>query len=121
MIRRFVRAVIHNATITLAEAAFPISLRIDPIILRAADVLPLEEVEIVNVATGERFITFAEPAVEGSGVVRVHSGTAHHVREGDVITIVSYGLLHDGQTLNHRAKSITLDGQNRVVSLDETT
>lgn len=119
MIRRFVRAVIHNATVTTVEATFPISLRIDRIILRAADVLPLEEVEIVNVSTGERFTTFAEPAAEGSGVVRVHSGSEHHVRAGDLISIVSYGWLHDGQTLNHRAKSITLDAQNRITALTE--
>ncbi len=120
MIRRFVRAVVHNATVTTADASFPISLSVDPIILRAADVLPLEEVEVVNVSTGERFTTFAEPAVEGSGVVRVHAGSSHHVRSGDVISIVSYGLLHDGQTLNHHARSITLDADNRVVSLIET-
>lgn len=119
MIRRFVRGVIHNATVTSAEATWPVSVRVDPILLRALDVLPLEEVEIVNTGTGDRFTTWIAAATEGSGEVRVHSGTNHHVRRGDLISIVSHGLLHDGQTLNHRAKIVTVDSQNRVVSLAE--
>jgi len=40
-------------------------------------------------------------------------------RAGDIISILSYGTLHDGQTLAHRAKVITLDAANRIVSLTE--
>ena len=119
MIRRFARAVIHNATVTHAESGWPVSLRIDPVLLRSADLRPFEEVEIVNTATGGRWRSWAEPAAEGSGELRVQSGPDHHVRAGDVVTIVSYGLLHDGQTLAHKAKVLTLDASNRVVSLSE--
>lgn len=119
MIRRFVRAVIHNATVTTAEPGLPVSVRIDPILLRSADVRPFEEVEVVNPMTGARWRSWAEPAAEGSGEIRVQSGNDRHVRTGDIITIVSYGLLHDGQTLAHKAKVLTLDPQNRVVSLTE--
>lgn len=119
MIRRFVRAVIHNATVTNAEAGWPVSLRVDPVLLRSAGVRLFEEVEIVNTTTGSRWRSWAEPAEEGTGELRVHSGPDHHVRAGDVVTIVSYGLLHDGQTLGHKAKVLTLDSANRVVSLIE--
>ena len=119
MIRRFVRAVIHNATVTSADSAWPVSLRIDPVLLRSADLRPFEEVEIVNTATGNRWTTWVEPAGEASGEVRVQSGSASHVRTGDLITIASYGMLHDGQTLAHKAKVLTLDAQNRVVTLTE--
>jgi aspartate 1-decarboxylase len=119
VIRRFVRGVIHNATVTEADADWPVALRIDSVLLRSIEVLPLEEVEIVNTSTGHRFTTWADAAAEGSGEVSVHAGANHHVRRGDVITIVSHGLLHDGQTLNHRATIVTVDTQNRVVSLTE--
>ena len=119
MIRRFVRSVIHNATVTAASASWPVTLRVDPILLRAIDVLPLEEVEVVNTTTGRRFAIWTEAGEEGSGEVRVHGGSDAHVRRGDVISIVSHGLLHDGQTLSHRAKIVTVDAQNRVVSLTE--
>ena len=118
MIRRFVRSVIHNATVTAADSAWPVSLRLDPVLMRAIEVLPLEEVEIVNTSTGERFATWVEEGA--SGEVRVHGGTSHHVRAGDVITIVSHGLLHDGQTLTHKGKIVTLDAKNGIVALVES-
>lgn len=114
MIRRLVRAAILQGTVTPSDAQSP-ALRIDPIVLRAANILPLEEVEIVNAATGARLSTWAEAAEEGSGVLAVPG-----VRAGDLVTIVSYGLLHDGQTLAHRAKLVTLDGTNRIIAITET-
>lgn len=119
MMRSLLRSVIHNATVTAADAASPVSVRLDPILLRAAELLPLEQVDVVNVANGERFTTYVEPAPEGSGEVRVHGGETHHVRAGDIISILCWGYLHDGQTLGHKAKLVTLDGGNRVVALLE--
>jgi aspartate 1-decarboxylase len=110
MMRRLVRAAIQNATVTHGSA---LTLRIDPLILRAANILPLEEVELVNHATGERVTTFAEEAAGGG---EVH---APRMRAGDVISIVSWGLLHDGQTLNHTAKIVTVDGKNQETAVME--
>lgn len=109
MMRRLVRAAVQNATVTHGGA---LTLRVDPLILRAANILPLEEVEVVNHATGQRAVTFAEEAASGE----VH---APRMRAGDVVSIVAYGVLHDGQTLNHAAKIVTLDGKNEVVVIDE--
>lgn len=111
MMRRLVRAVIRNATITRAEG---LALRIDPLLLRAANILPLEEVEVVQHATGARITTFAETGSEGSGEVSIHG-----MREGDLVTIVSWGTMHDGQTLAHRATIVTVDAANRAVAITE--
>jgi aspartate 1-decarboxylase len=107
MMRRLVRAAIRNATVTRAEGQ---ALRLDPLILTAANILPLEEVEVVNHTTGERVITFAEAG--GSGEV-----CAPRMREGDVVSVLSWGTMHDGQTLNHTATLVTLDPTNRVVAV----
>jgi aspartate 1-decarboxylase len=109
MMRRLVRAAVQNATVTHGGA---LTLRVDPLILRAANILPLEEVEVVNHASGERVTTFAEEAAAGE----VH---APRMRAGDVVSIVSWGVLHDGQTLNHTAKIVTVDAKNQVIAIDE--
>ncbi|HUR79720.1 MAG TPA: aspartate 1-decarboxylase [Thermoanaerobaculia bacterium] len=109
MMRRLVRAVIRNATVTRADG---LTLRLDPVLLRAANILPLEEVEIVHHATGQRFVTFAE---EGVGVC------APKMREGDVISIVAYGILHDGQTLAHTATIVTLAEDNEVIGVAQSS
>jgi aspartate 1-decarboxylase len=113
MIRRFLRSAIRHARVTHANRT---SLVIDPILLRAANVLPFEEVEIVNHATGERFTTFVESGAEGSGEVRLH-----RVRVGDEISVLSWGMLHDGQTLNHAATLVSVDEDNRVVELSASS
>ena len=109
MMRRLVRAAVQNATVTHGDA---LTLRVDSLILRAANILPLEEVEVVNHATGERFVTFAEEAGRGE----VH---APRMRAGDVISVLSWGLMHDGQTLNHSAKIVTVDEKNEVTAIVE--
>ena len=110
MIRSLVRTVIHDARVTHVGS---VALQIDAYVLRAADILPFEEVEIVNQTTGAHQRTWIEPAAEGSGEVRIHSGA----RQGDAITIISYGMLHDGQTLDHKARVLRLDPQNRLISV----
>jgi len=110
MMRALLRSIIRNATVTHADSA---SLRLDPLLMHAAELLPLERVDLVNVTTGAHFTTFVEAAAEGSGEVHVH-GPA---RVGDVVSILCWGFLHEGQTLAHQAKVVTVDGKNRVVSL----
>ncbi|HEY0144365.1 MAG TPA: aspartate 1-decarboxylase [Thermoanaerobaculia bacterium] len=107
--RRLVRAIIRGASVTHGSA---LTVRIDPILLRAANILPLEEVEVVNHATGERVITFAEEAAERSGEVHVPG-----MRAGDVVSILSWGLLHDGQTLGHETSIVTVDRSNHALSV----
>lgn len=107
--RRLVRAVIQNATVTRGEG---LTLRIDPVVLRAANILALEEVELVNHATGARITTFAEVGASGEVV-------APQTRAGDVVSIVAWGTMHDGQTLNHWATVVTLDAQNTVVGVSQ--
>ncbi|HEX8151621.1 MAG TPA: aspartate 1-decarboxylase [Thermoanaerobaculia bacterium] len=109
MIRRFVRALIRNAVVTEGGG---VSLRVDPVLLNAAGLLPFEEVELVNAAARTRVTTFVEAG--GAGEVRVPG-----MRAGDVVSVIAYGLLHDGQTLNHKVKVVTCDGENRVIALAE--
>jgi aspartate 1-decarboxylase len=109
MMRRLIRAAVRNATVTAAGDA---TLRIDPLILTAANILPLEEVEVVNHATGERVTTFAEAGAGGEVC-------APRMRAGDVVSVLSWGLMHDGQTLNHAAVIVTVDAANRVVAVSE--
>jgi len=109
MIRKLVRSVIRDARVTHAGSA---ALQIDAYVLRAAEILPFEEVEIVNQTTGAHLRTWIEAAEEGSGEVRMHSGA----KPGDIITIACYGMFHEGQTLDHKARVIRLDAQNRLLS-----
>jgi len=119
MIRSLVRSVIHNATVTHTAHDWPVSLRLDPAVMRAAELLPLEEVEIVNISTAARSRTFVQPGE--SGEVRLYAAVEHHVRAGDIVTILAFSQLHAGQTLEHVAKVVTLDANNNVIAIADAT
>jgi aspartate 1-decarboxylase len=109
MMRRLLRALIRNVTVTSGEGS---SLRIDPVVLRAAGILPLEEVEVVNHSRTTRYTTFVE---QGGSAQCIVPGT----RTGDVVSILSWGLMHDGQTLNHTARIVTVNEHHAVVAVEE--
>ena len=111
--RTLLRSLIRNATVTSGEATD--CLRIDAYIRHAAEMLPFEQVEIVNSTTGERSRTWIEGAAEGSGEVRISTVA----RAGDTISILSYVTLHEGQTLGHLPRIVTLDAGNHVRSVGE--
>jgi aspartate 1-decarboxylase len=114
MMRELLRSIVERATVTAADP-LRASLVLDPLIMRAASLLPFEAVQFVNVATGARVRTFVAPASEGSGEVRVPSNG----RAGDAISILAFAFLHEGQTLNHRVAVVTLDAENHVTAIAE--
>jgi aspartate 1-decarboxylase len=103
------QAVIENATVT--ETGETRAVRVDPYILRAAEMLPFERVEVIN--GREHFITWIEPGTEGSGEVQFAA------RKGDTISIAAFAQYHEGQTLAHKPKRVRLDANNKVVSVTE--
>lgn len=109
--RSVLQAVIENVTVTHTRDS--VGLRMDPFIFRAGEIMPYERVQLIN--GRETFDTWIEPGVEGSGEVHVHAGA----RTGDVVTIVAFTNLHEGQTLAHKPKFVKLDTKNNVVSVTE--
>jgi aspartate 1-decarboxylase len=71
MQRHLMKSKIHRATITSADLHYEGSLTVDESLLDAADLLPHEEVQVVNVNNGNRFNTYVIPGPRGSGVVHV--------------------------------------------------
>lgn len=110
MIRRFVRSVIEAATVTGSAPC----LRLDPVLMRAMEVRAFEEVDVVNVLTGARFTTWVEEGAAGEVSVS-------NLRAGDAVMIISSGLLHDGQTLAHKGRVVTVNTRNEVLSIDEVS
>ena len=107
--RSILHAVVENARVTGVSDS-P-ALRLDAYIIRAAALFPFERVDVINVATRQRFQTWVEPLAEGSGDVVVHD----LAKKGEAIAIVAFAHLHEGQTLTHAPKFVTLDENNHVI------
>jgi aspartate 1-decarboxylase len=90
---------------------------IDEDLLDAADLLPGEQVAIVDVTNGTRLETYVIPGERGSGVIGINGAAAHLVHPGDLVILISYGLMDGTEATSYLPKVVHVDAANRVVAL----
>jgi aspartate 1-decarboxylase len=96
MQRTLLLAKIHNCTLTGANINYVGSISIDEILLEKAGILPYEQVQVINNANGQRFITYAIPALAHSGIIELNGGAARLGIIGDRLIIMTYGQFTPG-------------------------
>ena len=106
---------IHRATITDANLQYPGSLTVDSDLLKAADILPFEQVHVLNVSSGTRLETYVIEGEAGSGQVCLNGAAARLGHPGDTVIVISYSLMEDAQARRHRPTIVHVDGNNKIV------
>ena len=91
MMRTMLKSKIHRATVTQADLHYVGSVTVDEDLLDAADLLPGEQVAIVDVTNGARLETYVIPGERGSGVIGINGAAAHLVHPGDLVILITYG------------------------------
>ena len=114
-LRRMMTGKIHRATVTGADLHYVGSVTVDSDLLDAADILPGQEVDVVDVTNGARLTTYAIPGDRGSGVLTINGAAAHLVGEGDPVILISYSLLDDASARAYRPHVVFVDAGNRIV------
>ncbi|HEY6172357.1 MAG TPA: aspartate 1-decarboxylase [Candidatus Kapabacteria bacterium] len=115
MKRTLFKSKIHRATITQADLYYEGSLTLDADLMKAADLLPFEQVSIVNVNNGERFETYLIEGPAASGVVCLNGPAARKGAVGDEIIIISYGQFEDSEELRFFEPTVVhVDKRNRI-------
>jgi aspartate 1-decarboxylase len=118
MLRIMMKSKIHRATVTQADLHYVGSVTVDEDLLDAADLLPGEQVAIVDITNGARLETYVIPGERGSGVIGINGAAAHLVHPGDLVILISYGLLESAQAKAHEPIVVHVDAANRIVGLD---
>jgi aspartate 1-decarboxylase len=117
MKRIMLKAKIHHARVTETNLDYEGSLALDEELIRAADMLPYEKVNVYNVSNGERFSTYLIKGEKGSGKVGVFGAAAHRARVGDTLIIVSYVILDEEETDFFMPKILLLGADNKIVQI----
>ncbi|MDW8479313.1 MAG: aspartate 1-decarboxylase [Xanthomonadales bacterium] len=112
------KAKIHRATVTRAELDYEGSLAIDGRLLDAAGIHEYEQIHVYNVANGERFVTYAIRAAEGSGEISVNGAAAHRARPGDLVIICAYAAVPAAEAASHEPRLVYVDDRNRLTHLN---
>jgi len=114
MLRTICKSKIHRAIVTEANLHYTGSLTLDPLLMQAADLVPYEQVHVVNVNNGARFETYCIEGVPGSGTVCLNGAAARLAEVGDPIIVISYAQATDEELGQIAPKLVFLDEQNHI-------
>ncbi len=113
MERFMLKSKIHRATLTGTDLDYQGSITIDENLLEKADILPGEQVHVLNINNGERFVTYAIAAPRGSGTVLLNGPAARRGSTGDKVIIISYWQVPDEKAKDVKAKVVFVDEKNK--------
>lgn len=113
--RTMLKSKIHRARITGVHLDYEGSIAIDRELLAEADILPHEQVHILNVNNGQRFTTYA---IEGEkGQVDLRGAAARLAQKGDIVIILTYCQMQDEEARSHQPRVVYVDEQNRITGV----
>jgi aspartate 1-decarboxylase len=108
---------IHRATVTQSDLYYEGSLSLDAELMEAADILPYEKIQVVNLNNGERFETYALEAKRGSSVVGLNGAAARLGTVGDEIIIMTFAGYSEIEARQHRPVVVLVDKKNAIKEL----
>jgi aspartate 1-decarboxylase len=112
--RQILKSKVHQAVVTETNLEYEGSLTLDETLMEAADLVPFEQVHVLNITNGERFITYLIKGEKDSGVVGVNGAAAHKASVGDRLIVVSYTSMDDEEISFFIPRVIIVDEKNKI-------
>ncbi|MDF7816556.1 aspartate 1-decarboxylase [Runella sp. MFBS21] len=106
---------IHRVKVTQAELNYVGSITIDEDLMDAAGILENEQVHVVNNNNGERLITYVIKGERGTGIICLNGAAARKAQVGDVVIIISYGMMTEEEAKTFQPKIVFPDENNLIV------
>ena len=112
--RTMLKSKIHRAHVTGANVDYEGSITLDPALMDAADILPFEQVHVLDITNGARLQTYAIEGRRGSGEVVINGAAARMVGAGDLVIVLAYHTVSDEDARSLRPRLVYVDGVNRI-------
>ncbi|UCC44230.1 MAG: aspartate 1-decarboxylase [Candidatus Zixiibacteriota bacterium] len=106
---------IHRATVTDGNLDYVGSISIDSNLIKLADLVPYEKVQVANVTNGERFETYVIEAEAGSGTIALNGAAAHKGSKGDTVIIIAYGIIAESEKAGFEPVVVHVDSRNKPI------
>ena len=118
MLRTMCKSKIHRATLTGADLHYVGSLTVDRDLMDAADMVPYEQVHVVNVNNGNRLVTYIIEGERGSGTVQLNGAAARLGAPGDIVIVITYGEYEDADLKRgFEPRVVFVNDENRQVEI----
>ncbi|WP_241087358.1 aspartate 1-decarboxylase [Candidatus Vondammii sp. HM_W22] len=112
---------LHRACVTHSELDYEGSCAIDRDLMESSGILPYEQIQIYNIANGERFTTYAIEAERGSRIISVNGAAAHKASPGDRVIICAYAGLDEAKMASFKPSLVYLNEFNGITGTGDTT
>ena len=113
MQKTLLKSKLHKAAVTGADLHYDGSISIDTTLMKAADLLPYEQVDVYDITNGNRFTTYV---IEGNpGEICLNGAAARLVQPGDRIIVACYSQYEADEWTNHQPIKLLLDEHNSIV------
>lgn len=117
MERILLKSKIHRGVITDADLEYEGSLTLDPEFMREADLLPYEQVHVVNINNGTRFETYVIEGQPGTRSICLNGAAARLGQIGDQVIIMSYTKMQEADARHHQPTVVLLNDNNEILSV----
>ena len=108
---------LHQMVVTEANLMYEGSITIDQDLLDAADLLPYEKVQVLNITNGQRLETYTIPGERGSKVCCLNGAAARLTQIGDRIIVIAYAEMTPEKAKSHTPRVVVVDEQNEIKSV----
>ena len=118
MLRLMLKSKIHGAVVTDKQLRYDGSITLDENLLKATNMLPGEQVQVLNLNNGMRFLTYTIVAPAGSGTVMLNGPAARLGEVGDTVLVLSYGIYDDAEAAHLEPIIIRVGERNQPMKQD---
>ena len=115
--RIMLKSKIHRATVTETNIGYEGSITIDTRLLEAADILPYEQVQVLNINNGARFATYAIEGKAGSGAICLNGAAARLAVPGDIVIILTYTQVKEEEARDFTPTLVHVDANNAITEI----
>ena len=112
--RTMLKSKIHRAHVTETNINYEGSITIDKKLMEEADILPSEQVHVLNLNNGARFNSYAIEGKRDSGEICLNGAAARLAIKGDIIIILAYCYVDDDEARNFIPKLVYVDANNAI-------
>ena len=120
MLVKALKGKVHRGRVTQTKIDYPGSIGIGEDMMKAAGILPYEEVLVANVTNGERLEIYAIPASSGNKEIVVLGAAARHFSPGDVVIIMNFGYFTPEEMKDLKPKVLVCDEKNNFSMLKKS-
>jgi aspartate 1-decarboxylase len=117
MLREMMKSKVHRATVTQADLDYVGSCTLDATLMDAANLLPGEKVDIVDITNGNRLSTYLIEGPRDSGVVGINGAAAHLIHPGDLVILIAYGMFDNEEAKVFEPSVVFVDERNAITRI----